>query len=246
MAEPADFSQPGSDGALPSGFIEWQRGVTYTVRPEMLFPLVCGREYRLTASVRRKTAKGEPFTAYADLYQRASAIADARIAELICADEAAALHRWIVWHGWRSLEAGPHQLLFAFLTIGLVWTKEGDPKPRGENAPTPAELVAPGGATLEELQRVASQRSDEIYIDFDHRDLACANPDIVMFSYGEYSPACERINFEPFVQGAENRARFHYELFKAQCSKDTFRIVRREWLRLTDPYFAVVNVYYEA
>ena len=37
---------------------------------------------RILAGVRRKIAKGEEFTAYADLYHRATAIADARIAEL--------------------------------------------------------------------------------------------------------------------------------------------------------------------
>ena len=63
---------------VEAGFADWQQGVTYTVRPEILSPLVRGREYRITAGVRRKIASGEEFTAYADLYWRASAIAKAR------------------------------------------------------------------------------------------------------------------------------------------------------------------------
>src|SRR5438128_5211426 len=137
-----DFSQPGNDGALPSGFTDWQRGVTYTVRPEMLSPLRCSQEYRITASVRRKTPKGEEFTAYGDLYRRASAIANARIAELTCPDEGTPLHTWVLCHGWRSIDVGPHKFPIAFLTIGLVCPKKGDEKPQGENAPAPAEFMA--------------------------------------------------------------------------------------------------------
>ena len=48
----SDFSQTGSDGAVPFSMSEWQRGTVYTVRPEMLAPLVRGREYRCTAIVR--------------------------------------------------------------------------------------------------------------------------------------------------------------------------------------------------
>jgi hypothetical protein len=35
---------------LPQGFKEWQWGVTYTVRPQMLLPLLCGREHRIFAA----------------------------------------------------------------------------------------------------------------------------------------------------------------------------------------------------
>ena len=47
-----DFSQPGDDGEILDGFAVWRRGVTCTVRREMLFPLPRGQEYRVNATVR--------------------------------------------------------------------------------------------------------------------------------------------------------------------------------------------------
>ena len=233
-----DFSQPGSDGALPSGFTDWQWGVTYTVRPEILSPLISSHEYRMIATVRRKIAKGEEFTAYGDLYQRATAIANARISELTYPEDEP-LYTWIQCHGWRRIDIGAvNDLLIAFLTVGLVCPKQTDAKPQGENAPAPAELMTPGGATLETLQRVNSQRIDEAYIDFDHRDLSCANPDIALFSYGEYVPASQGIDFEPFVKRAESRAIFHYNQVHG------LSVIRREWFAVTNPDLAVVHVYF--
>jgi hypothetical protein len=37
------------------------------------------------------------------------------------------------------------------------------------------------------IQQINSQRIDEAYIDFDHRDPSNPGPDIEMFSYGEYA-----------------------------------------------------------
>src|SRR6185295_5233015 len=116
-----DFSQSGSDGSLPDGFQEWQWGVTYTVRPELLAPLLCGREYRLITAVRRKIPKGKDFTGYGQLYQRAKAIATARIAELQCPAEAEPLHSWVFCHGWQRLDIGSaDDLIIVFLTTGVV------------------------------------------------------------------------------------------------------------------------------
>ena len=79
-ADMPDFSRPGSDGALPDGFAEWQRGVTYTVRPELLAPLASGRDYRLNVTLRRRHPLDREFTGYDELYQRVSGIAAARVA----------------------------------------------------------------------------------------------------------------------------------------------------------------------
>jgi hypothetical protein len=139
------FLRDGGDGVLPSDFTAWRFGVTYTVRPELLLPLISGREYRITVAVRRRTGS------YGDLYWRAAAIAGARLALLNRTD----LHTWIVSHGWRSIDIGLSNLLIAFLTIGLVCPNQGHAKHEGERPPTAQELLLPGGATLEVLQRAA-------------------------------------------------------------------------------------------
>jgi hypothetical protein len=96
--------------------------------------LVPNREYRLLASVRRQIANGAEFTAYGDLYNRATAIANARIAELKCTDERP--HAWILCQGWRRIEIGAaNDLLIAFQTIGLLCPTNTDAKPQGEPAP---------------------------------------------------------------------------------------------------------------
>src|SRR5690242_21245491 len=82
---PSDFSKPGNAGVLPDHFIPWQWGVTYTVHPELLSPVQCGREYRLTISVLRRVVHAQD-PGYADLYNRATTIANGRTARLQCAD----------------------------------------------------------------------------------------------------------------------------------------------------------------
>jgi hypothetical protein len=47
----SDFSQQGSDGEVPFSMSEWRRGAVYTVRPEILSPLVRGQEYRSGADL---------------------------------------------------------------------------------------------------------------------------------------------------------------------------------------------------
>jgi hypothetical protein len=80
---------------------------------------------------------------------------------------------------------------------------------------------------------------DEIYVDFDMSDPAGPSNDITL-SYGEYVAACQGVHFEPFVERAEGRARFH-------CSQP-FRIFRREWSCLStnkqkDPHIVVVHLW---
>jgi len=232
-----DYGQPGSDGDLPSGFEEWKWGVTYTVGPEATS--------RLTTAVRRKIARTDDFTGYGDLYRQTAVIADARIRQIACDAGRELPHTWILSHGWRRIDiGGANDLLIAFRTIGLVQAETGEAKPQGETEPGPAELMTPGGATDEMLTaQVAPQRVGEIYIEFDHRDPGCANHNIFMFSYGERLPSCEGINFEPFVERAEKRARFHSELLPGDSQEGDFRIIRREWMCATNPDIAVVHVY---
>jgi hypothetical protein len=230
------FSQPGSDGALPEGFKEWQWGVIYTVRPELLSPLARGREYRIAASTRRRVAgtvpKDQEFTAYGELYQRAAGMAKARLGDLTCADEGEPLHTWIISHGWLCFGEA-QRTAAASVALGVIFPKEGDPKPLGLSPPDPLELMSPGG-----LPGVADARElDEIYNEFDVREPPCAHSDIFLFSYGEYVADHRGLAFDPFVERAE-------KLAEAHSGEDPLRVVRREWMWATNPDVAVVHVYF--
>lgn len=239
-----DFSLPGGDGALPDGFVEWRRGLTYTVRPTILHPLRRGHHYRINATVRRNIAKGETFT-YDDVYRRATAITDARIVELRSGGEEVPLHTWILAQAWFCHELGTQTLVSASITKGLIYPADDTPQPRGEDIPSATHLTAPSGgvpAAFADRHRNAPEEApylDEIYVDFDMSDPAGPSNDITL-SYGEYVAACQGVHFEPFVERAEGRARFH-------CSQP-FRIFRREWSCLStnkqkDPHIVVVHLW---
>jgi hypothetical protein len=226
-----DFSQPGSDGALPDGFKEWQWGVIYTVRPELLSPLKRGREYRIMAVTRRRVGKDEEFTAYKELYRRAAWMAYARIAELTCADDGEPLHTWVISQSWGCFGKA-HRFAAAGVGLGVTFPNTGESLPQGLSPPDPTNLMSPSGAPGVSDPR----RLDEIYNEFDVRELPCAHSDIFLFSYGEYVPDHRGMAFDPFVERAE-------KLAKAHSGADPLRIVRREWMWATNPDVAVVHVY---
>lgn len=253
-ASQPDFLHPGGDGALPTGFVEWQRGLTYTVRPEILAPLCRGQEYRINATVRRKIAKGVPFT-YDDVYERASAIVNARIAELDVAEKDDPPHTWILAQAWFCHELASQNLISASITKSLVCPGEGTARCRGEDVATAVILAVPSGgvpaifATKHRDDTGQAPHVDEIYVDFDMSDPSGAGRDITL-SYGEYVTASRDVDFEPFVHRAEGRARFHYKSFRDVPTVDTrsFTIVRREWTCLStnkqkDPHIVVVHLW---
>jgi len=227
----ADFSQPGSDGALPEGFKEWHWGVIYTVRPELLAPLARGREYRIVASVRRRVAKDEDFSAYEELYQRAAWAARARIADLTCVDEGEPLHTWVISQSWGCF-GEEHRFAAAGIGLGVVFPNAGGPRPEGLIAPDAAELMSPGP-----LPGVVEPRQiDEIYNEFDVRELPYAHSDIFLFSYGEYVPDHRGMRFDRFVERAEKLAQAH-------AGAEPLRILKREWMWATNPDVAVVHIH---
>lgn len=249
-----NFLQPGGDGELPTGFVEWQRGLTYTVRPEILAPLCRGREYRINATVRRKIAKGVAFT-YDDVYARASAIVNARIAELGVADQDDPPHTWILAQAWFCHELASENLISASITKSLVCPGEGTARHRGEDVATAVLLAVPSGgvpATFAAKHRNDTSEAphvDEIYVDFDMSHPSGAGRDITL-SYGEYVTASRDIDFEPFVLRAEGRARFHCQSLSYVPTVDTqpFTIARREWTCLStdkqkDPHIVVVHLW---
>jgi hypothetical protein len=52
---------------------------------------------------------------------------------------------------------------------------------------------------------------DEIYNEFDLRELPCAHSDIFLFSYGEYVPDHRGMHFDPFIERAEKLAKAHHD-----------------------------------
>lgn len=245
----ADFSKPGSAGELPADYDEWQRAVVYTVRPHMLSPLLRGRTHQITVRVVRRVSTGEARTGYVPLYERADRILKARIAELTCAKEGAPLHSWVQSQEWFRLG----QSAQAFITIGLLYPMPGEETSQGADVPTPEALDIP---SLDPERMTAEKRTthatatmapwDEIYADTDVRDPAVTTPAVALFSSAESVSTCQGVDFRPFVERAEKRARCHHDLFDhgARSATGHFKIVRRHWWTVTHPDIVVVHVYY--
>ncbi len=129
------------------------------------------------AATRRKVAEAEEFTAYEELYRRAAWAANARLADLTCADEGGPVHTWIMKHDWGCF-GETHRAAFASVGLGVIFLNEGKSPPRGVSPPEPPELMSAGG-----LPGVVDPRKlDEIYNEFDLRELPCAHSDIFLFS----------------------------------------------------------------
>jgi hypothetical protein len=246
--ETADFSKAGSDGdELPSDFSKWRRVLSCTIRPDMLSPLVAAREYRMSVIVTQRIANGAEFAAYGDLYRQAREIAATRISELELADAQTALQQWIISHAWwwndpsseYLRQRSPFDVAAASVAIGLRCGESGSAEPRGEDDPSDAQLMRPGGATPEEwgakiYDRATAPQLDEMYGLFDSTDPSDPRRNIVTVSYGEYVPSCEDVDFEPFVRRAEHRAKVQF---------GERRIIRREWWCVTSPNMVCVDVY---
>jgi hypothetical protein len=213
----------GNDGTLPQGFCEWQRGLTYTLRQ-------LGPPSRINATVRQRVAKGSEFTAYAPLYERAAAIGATRLGEL-------GLQGSRLMHAWFRFEGSSSDSVSASMTFGVDC-------PERMSAPAAVELEMPGGVTREMLTKEymegKHQKLDEIYIDFDMSDPPGSGRDC-MLSYGEYVPALEGLDFEPFLDRAEDRARFYHRTSDPDAP---FRILRREWWTVTSPNLVAAHIYF--
>jgi hypothetical protein len=70
------------------------------------------------------------------------------------------------------------------------------------------ELQVPGGASLDELSRLAPHwGAGELYNEFDFTEQSAVSPDLVTVSYGETVPeipAGDSIDFRPFIERAES------------------------------------------
>ena len=116
-----------------------------------------------------------------------------------------------------------------------------------EPPPTEEALQSPGGATLEQLERLAPQRADEIYNEFDFADPSIRNTDPITVSYGEAIPGSDlSLDFAPFVNRAETVARSYHTLLQGlgEASAQPFRIQRREWF-LASQSFVTIHICFD-
>jgi hypothetical protein len=205
-----DYSRPCIDVERRAD-AEWQWGVTHTVRPERLAPMLPGVEYSLTVKVQRTVTEVDPDTAYAGLYARATTIARARCRDFARKDEG--VHHWVMCHSWRTVPAGGGSLAFVIVMMGLMRPAAGQVAPPGEPAPTAQKLMTSGGATMEEMQQRSPQRATEVFVEFDHRHPAAGGAPLFTYSYGERVAVDTVDSCEPFVRRARNHARAHRALF---------------------------------
>jgi hypothetical protein len=245
----ADFTQAGEHGELPADFQEWRRGLTYTVRPELLRPIPPTRELRLNVTVRQVALEGASRPSFADLYERAATIMDARISTLRCHDATALGRAWILAQAWFVNELGDKSVYSASITSAVSFLNDGSSVPMGEPRPDAAALLVPSGGTPEafaakHVNDHGSKRLDEICVDFRHSEPV---RDITI-SYGEYVAGCEGVDYAPIVERAARLARFHYDTLSARDGA-AFDILRSEWTCLStnkavDSSIATVHIYF--
>ena len=207
-----DYSRPSVDAERRVD-AEWQWGVTHTVRPEQLAPMLPDVQYSITVKVQRAATELERDATFAGLYARALTIAGARCSDF--ARENDGVHQWVMCHAWRTVPVGSSSVVFAMVMMGLMLPTAGQMPPPGEPAPTTQELMTSGGSTLEEMQHRSPQRATEVFVEFDHRHPAASGAPLFTYSYGERVAVHTVDSFEPFVRRAENHARAHQALVDA-------------------------------
>ena len=194
-----DYSRPSVDVERRAD-AEWEWGVTHTVRPEKLAPMLPGVHYSITVKVQRKVTELDRDTRFAGLYARALTIAGARCHDFAQDDEG--MHQWVMCHTWRTVPSGSSSFAFAVVMMGLMRAAAGQMPPPGEPAPTTQELMTSGGATMEEMQHRSPQRATEVFVEFDHRHPAASGAQPFTYSYGERVAVHPVDSFEPFVRRA--------------------------------------------
>jgi hypothetical protein len=120
------------------------------------------------------------------LYQRVASVATQRMSELVSPDRGPAVS--ILCHGWRLLgEAG--NVATAFITLALRSPEEVANGIDSARPPSAEELRTPGGTSLEDLARLAQQRPEELYSEFDFTDASVPGSDLITVSYAESIPS---------------------------------------------------------
>lgn len=227
--EKPDYSRPGSSGELPEDLQEGQRGFEYSVFTPISDPLVCSKEYKISATTRQQVFTCEGFN-FAELYQRSKEILQARIAELQCPRECPHLQTWIRIQKWDCIE-GLRQIKLAFASIQMgVRCSQEEQEPDGIEEPTAEELQQPG---QEPGGILPFQDANELIVEEigDFLQPACPSRDLVTVEWTKDGVDCDGIDFEPHVTEAVDRAQFHYNRFTCpdDCTKTPFQAIRKEW-----------------
>jgi hypothetical protein len=247
-----DYFQPGRDGALPGGVPEWReglgelttRGLIYTARGAQIV-LACNRKYRIAAGFKQKVAKGSRFSNYDALYRRVTRLAKARADEMSCSGHGERLHATVLGHLWQCISGNSHDFPAAAVVAELSCARAQ--RPAQPNDPAPEALTSPGGTHPDEFSRLISKPMEEFYNEYDVGDPLSTSAEPFSFSYCEHVEDCAGIDFAPFVERAENRARFHYDLLVGHSgsAKEPFLILRRDWWTVPETLVVVV-IYFQA
>jgi hypothetical protein len=239
MADP-NFLAPGADGELGSGASLWRKGLVYTMRTRPAPLGRTGQNYCISAGFKAGFGAAQSLTGFQKAYRRVATIVNQRASQLKCAETDARPAAVILCHGWRYLG---DNIVTALITLGLRCSDQGGIDAEGEPVPSEEALHSPGGATLEELARLAPQLADEVYNEFDFTYPLTSNTDPVTVSYGERISGGGTVDFRPFVERAERLAHSYYDLLEifGETSVRPLRIRRREWF-LASPTFVTIHI----
>jgi hypothetical protein len=235
------FMLPGCDGELDPSTNIWSKGVVFTTWADMLRPAV-QPGYRVSVGFKRGVSALDPPTDYHALYQRVASVATQRISELVSRDPGPVVS--ILSHGWRLLgETG--NVATAFITLALRSPEEVANGIDSARPPSAEELRTPGGTSLEDLARLAQQRPEELYSEFDFTDDSVPGSDLITVSYAESIPSIpesDPFDFNPCVERAETFAKsYHRMLERFGEVGSPFRATRREWF-LVDRKLVTIHI----
>jgi hypothetical protein len=236
------FLAPGADGELAPETSLWRKGLVYTTRTGPSSSRHYENDYRISVGFKKGVFAVHATTGFHDVYRRVAAVANYRTSQLTCPDTGETPSSIILGQTWRPLG---DNILTSLITLRLRCP--GQYGVEGELPPTEEALRSPGGAPLEELERLAPQRAQELYNEFDFTDPSSPNPGPITLSYGE-SVSCNDtvFDFEPFVKRAERVARSYHRLLQtlSEASAQPFRIRHREWF-LASESFVTIHVCFD-
>ena len=235
------FMLPGCDGELDPYTNIWLKGIVFTTWTDMLRPAV-KPGYRVSVGFKRGISAVGPAADFHALYERVASVATQRISELVSSDPSPAVS--ILCQGWRLLgEAG--SVATAFITLALPLPDEVNNGLDAERPPSVEGLRTPGGTSLEDLARLAQQRPEELYSEFDFTDASVPRSDLITASYAESIPRLPEsapFDFEPCVARAEAFATSYHEMLERFGEVSSpFRVTRREWF-LVDRKLATIHI----
>jgi hypothetical protein len=235
------FMLPGGDGELDLSTNIWLKGIVFTTCAAMLRPAV-KPGYRVSVGFKRGAPAEDPPADFRALYERVAWVATQRMAELVAPDPSPAVS--ILSHGWRLLgETG--NVATAFITLVLRSPEEVDNDRDAERPPSVDELRTPGGTSLDDLARLAQQRPEELYSEFDFTRASVPGSDLITVSYAESIPETPEghpFDFKPCVERAEAFAKsYHRMLERFGEVSSPFRATRREWF-LVDRKLVTIHI----